>query len=112
MSEPLHSYLKTHRKHSGLTQAEIAYLLEHKNAKIISRYECQIQKPDLEAAFALSQVFGVPAHEIFQGIYTEIEVTTQNHAYLLAKKVELDLPSPSRDQKLAFLRAIFQKALD
>ena len=112
MSEPLHSYLKTHRKHSGLTQAEIAYLLEHKNAKIISRYECQVQKPDLEAAFALQVVFDIPAHEIFEGIFIETEITTQNRAYLLAKKVELDLQSPSRDQKLELLRAIYQKALD
>ena len=112
MSEPLHSYLKTHRKHSGLTQAEIAFLLNHPNAQIVSRYERQIQKPDLEAAFALQVVFDVPAHEIFEGIFTEIEITIQGRAYLLAKKVELILPSPSRDRKLAFLRAIYQKALD
>lgn len=112
MSEPLHSYLKTHRKLSGLTQAEIAYLLDHSNAQIISRYERQIQKTDLEAAFALQVVFDVPANDIFEGIFTEVEITTQNRAYMLAKKVELDLPSPSRDQKLRFLRAIYRKALD
>ena len=112
MSEPLHSYLKTHRKLSGLTQAEIAYLLDHSNTQIISRYERQIQKPDLEAAFALQVVFDVPAHKIFEGIFIETEITTQNRAYLLARKVELNLPSPSRDQKLEFLRAIYRKALD
>lgn len=112
MTEPLHSYLKTYRKHSGLTQAEIAYLLDHKNAQIISRYERQIQKPDLIAAFALQVVYDVPAEKIFQGIFIETEITTQNRAYLLSKKIELELPSPTRDRKLAFLRAIYQKALD
>ena len=112
MSEPLESYLRTYRKISGLTQAEIAYLLEHPNIHKVSRYERGIHKPDLIDALALQVIFDVLAHEIFDGLYREVEITTQNRAYLLTKKVELNLPSPIIEQKLKTLRAIYTKALD
>jgi len=112
MADPLHSYLKTHRKLSGLTQAEIAYLLEHPNADKVSRYERGVHKPDLIDAFALQVIFDVPATEIFEGLYRETEITTQNRAYLLARKVELNLPTPIINQKVDTLRAIYRKALD
>lgn len=111
MTDPLKSYLKTHRKHAGLSQAEVAFLLNHHNAQIISRYERDIQIPDLKDAFAFEVIFDVPAGDIFEGMYREIETTTQNRAYLLTKKIELNLPTPTIDQKLRRIRAIYQKAL-
>ncbi|MEZ5934431.1 MAG: helix-turn-helix transcriptional regulator [Alphaproteobacteria bacterium] len=112
MSEPLYSYLRTYRKHSGLTQVQVAYLLEHQSADKISRYERGVRKPDLIDAFALQVIFDVPANEMFRGLYHEIEITTQNRAYLLTKKVELNLPTPIVDRKIRFLRSIYQRALD
>lgn len=51
------------RKESGLTQAELAKLINYSD-KAISRWETGEVVPDLETIYALSGIFGVPVSDI------------------------------------------------
>ena len=111
MSEPLNSYLRTHRKISGLTQTEVAYLLEAESAQTISRLEHDQQTPDLAQAFALSVLFDVPLDELFIGLFRSIEMRTQNHSYLLRKLLADDPDDELKKQKLRTLARVYESAL-
>ena len=111
MSEPLTSYLRSHRKHSGLTQTEVAYVLEAEGAQTISRLEREVQMPDLVQAFALAVLFEVSTEELFLGLHRSIEMRTQNNAYLLEKLLADDPDDELKRQKLRTLRRVYGRAL-
>jgi transcriptional regulator with XRE-family HTH domain len=67
-SHRLENYLRTHRKRSGLTQREVAFLLGFENGNQVSRYEKRLRLPPLETALACEAIFGVPIAELFAGI--------------------------------------------
>lgn len=63
-----HSYLRTHRKKSGLTQRELAAILGCLTEGQISRHERGLSVPSLPVAIAYEILFGAPASQIFSGI--------------------------------------------
>ena len=73
MSQKLPNYLKTHRKRAGFTQEEIAFLLGCKSGSKISRYETFQSQPIITTVFAYQIIFNVPAHELFAGVYQQVE---------------------------------------
>lgn len=88
MSSPrTHNYLRTHRKRTGLTQDDLAFLLGCKSGTKVSRYERLIREPNLETAFACQAIFGVPAHELFPGIYQNVEQIIKQRAERLKEKL-------------------------
>jgi DNA-binding XRE family transcriptional regulator len=111
MSEPLTSYLRSRRKLSGLTQTEVAYVLEAEGAQTISRLEREVQTPDLVQAFALAVLFEVSTEELFLGLHRSIEMRTQNNAYLLEKLLADDPDDELKKQKLRTLRRVYGRAL-
>jgi transcriptional regulator with XRE-family HTH domain len=64
----LDNYLRSHRRQSGLSQDEVAFLLGVENGSLFSRYEKRRRLPPLETALACEAVFGVPVAELFAGI--------------------------------------------
>jgi len=66
--QQLDNYLRSHRKQSGLSQEEVAFLLGCENGALVSRYEKRKRLPPLETALACEAVFGVPIAELFAGI--------------------------------------------
>jgi transcriptional regulator with XRE-family HTH domain len=68
----LENYLRTHRKHSGLTQQEVAFLLGCENGAQVSRYEKRRRLPPLETALACGVIFGVPMEELFAGVQVRV----------------------------------------
>jgi DNA-binding XRE family transcriptional regulator len=112
MSKPLNNYLRTHRKLSGLTQTEVAYLLEAESAQTISRFEHGTQLPHLDQAFALETLFATPLDELFIGLHDDIERRTQNHAYLLTRMLADEPNDEIKVQKLRTLQQIYQPALE
>lgn len=112
MSDPLKNYLKAHRKLCGFTQSEVAYLIGHENAHGISRYESFRQIPDLLSALAYEVIFDVPARDLFAGVFNEVELKTQNRAYLLARKLEARGPTSALANKIERLHLIYLRALE
>lgn len=73
MERKLKTYLRTVRRRWGLTQRELAFLLEIESGTSVSRIETQKRRPNLAAVFACGVVFGVSPVELFPGLLTEIE---------------------------------------
>ena len=71
-SRRLPNYLKAHRKHSGLSQDEVAFLLGCESGAKVSRYEKRRRLPPLETALACEAVFGVPVSELFAGVREDV----------------------------------------
>ena len=81
------SYLRTYRKRGGLTQDEMAFLLGCQSGAKISRFERLARQPNLETALACQVLFGVPAHELFPGVFAEVEKTVTERARQLMARL-------------------------
>jgi transcriptional regulator with XRE-family HTH domain len=107
MAPRIMSYLRTHRKRGGLTQDEMAFLLGCQSGTKISRFERLARHPNLETALACQIVFGVPAHELFPGVFAEVEKTVAERAHLLLGRLRAERGQGSGlRHKLAVLKAI------
>lgn len=108
MAPRIKSYLRTHRKRGGLSQDEMAFLLGYQSGTKISRFERLARQPNLETALACQVVFGVPAHELFPGVFAEIEKTVTERARQLSARLqgERGLDRALTSNKLAILKAI------
>jgi transcriptional regulator with XRE-family HTH domain len=110
MAPKIMSYLRTYRKRGGLTQDEMAFLLGWQSGTIISRFECLARHPNLETALACQVVLGVPAHELFPGIFAEVENIVTERARLLSGRLVAQRERRFKQrQKLATLSAILRR---
>src|SRR5437899_13072253 len=71
--DPLGSYLRTHRRRSGLTLQELAHLLGYKNEMQILRHEQSDALPPLLVALGYETIFRTPVAELFPGALRTIE---------------------------------------
>jgi transcriptional regulator with XRE-family HTH domain len=67
-----HSYLRTHRRKSGLTQRELATILGHIAEGQVSRHELGDNIPTLAVALGYEIIFGVPVAQIFPGVHAAV----------------------------------------
>lgn len=70
--DELTSYLRTHRKHAGLTQREIGRLLGCNNEARVSRYEL-FQPPSLHIAISYEIIFRVSVSKLFPSLRGTLE---------------------------------------
>jgi hypothetical protein len=86
----------------------MAFLLGCQSGTKISRFERLARRPNLETALACQAVFGVPAHELFPGVFAEVEKTVAERARKLADRLrgERGQGRPELRHKLAILKAI------
>lgn len=106
----LQNYLRTHRKRTGLSQDEIAFLLGCHSGSQISRCERNRRIPTLENALALEIIFGVPVHELFSGLFSKAEQQIIRRVGRLARKVHGSPQDRYTEQKLNALAAIVRNA--
>lgn len=103
MSAPLENYLKTHRRRSGFSQDEVAFLLGSSSGAKISRYERRARRPTLKTALAYEAIFQVPARALFAGLYQKVEKETSARARLLAQKLAGSEPRRAASSKMFLL---------
>ncbi len=106
MACKLQNYLRTHRKHTGLSQDEVAFLLGCQSGTKVSRYERFIRQPTLETAFAYEALFGVPARELFAGTFQKVEKKTIRQAQLLTRRLDRGKEGQMNPGKLQRLEEI------
>jgi hypothetical protein len=106
MSPILQSYLRTHRRNWCLTQREVAFLLGGQAGGQVSRYERLARTPTLEAALCCQVLFGPPPHEIFPGVFAEVERSIIERALALHRELDCGDPRPTLQRKLELLQAI------
>lgn len=66
---PVGSYLRTHRRKSGLSQRELADVLDIITERQISLHENSREIPIFLTAIGYEIVFGVPLAQLFPGVY-------------------------------------------
>ena len=109
-SPKLQNYLRMHRKRTGLSQDEVAFLLGCQTGANVSRYERFARQPNLETAFACEVIFGIPARELFAGVYQKVEETIHQRAQVLVEKLNAAKPDRTTCQKLENLKRITSSA--
>lgn len=72
MSRRLPQYLKQERKHAGLSQADMAYLLGARGKTKIWAYERDRNLPSLQVALAYEALFGTPVAQLFPAVLSEV----------------------------------------
>ncbi len=92
-SQRLDNYLRAHRKNSGLTQEEVAFLLGFDNANLVSRYEKRQRMPPVQTALAYEAIFGIPVAELFAGARQRIASDVEQ------RRSELTTRLRAKDQK-------------
>lgn len=105
MGNKLDNYLLTHRKRTGLTQRELAFLLGCRSGANVSRHERLARTPSLETVLAYEAAFGVAARELFAGTYDRVERQTLHRARQLAAQLATKRRDRTTVQKLAWLEA-------
>jgi DNA-binding XRE family transcriptional regulator len=96
--EQLATYLRSHRRNSGLTQGELASILGYKHEGPVCRHEQSASIPSFFIALSYEAVFRVPASQIFPGFYRTIEHAIETR--LAALEAELQTKSAQdRDAK-------------
>lgn len=107
MGNQFASYLRTHRRKSGLSQREVAHVLGFRSGQIISRYEHQSRIPSLKSALACRVLFDVEPHDLFPGVYADVEQLTIERIRILGTA----LPEDSMDQVTRHRRQVLEEAV-
>ena len=107
MKHKLDNYLLSHRKRTGLSQQEVAFLLACKSGTKVYNYERFVWRPSLENILAYEVIFGVPPRVLFAGAYEKVEQETKKRAELLARNLNGVKTERSRARKLQALRAVY-----
>ncbi len=106
MSSKLQNYVRTHRRRAGLSQEDMALLLGCKSGAKISRYERFARQPSLETVFAYEAIFGVPARELFAGVYEQARAAIQSRVGALSESLEGENTDASTARKREFLNKV------
>ncbi len=107
-SSRLPNYLKAHRRRSGLSQEEVAYLLGTQCGSKVCRYERFSQQPKLETGLALEILFRTPVRELYAGTHEKVENRLARRIRALIRRIKRDKPSAVTQRKLELLTAIIE----
>jgi transcriptional regulator with XRE-family HTH domain len=111
-SAQLPNYLLAHRKRSGLSQAEIAFLLGNEGGETVCRHECFEREPSLRTALSYEAIYQKHARELFPGVYREIEEQVAKRAKTLTSRMDLQKDNQHTDQKRQALAMIEDTAAE
>jgi transcriptional regulator with XRE-family HTH domain len=94
----LPNYLRTYRKHSGLSQSDVSFLIRLKDKSELSRYERNLRQPSLRVALACQELYGVSVSDLFAGFSDSVAQNTRNQMKRLKTRLETntDLRSTGR----------------
>lgn len=92
----LKNYLRRHRKASGLSQEDLAFLLGCREGSKVSRYEHFSRQPSLRTALACESIFEVTVRELFAGPFDEVRRRSRTRANLLIQQ----LPTLNSDRRM------------
>ena len=94
----LASYLRSHRRQSGLSQRELGSLLGYPDKGQISRHERLATMPSLLTALSYQAIFRVPIAELFPGVYEAVKQAVEERlAKMEAEWHESAVEGPDAD---------------
>lgn len=100
----LTNYLRSHRKRSGLSQSEVAFLLGGGSGSKISAYERNAREPSLCALLAFELLYEAPLKELFAGLHERVRQELARRTRLLGQRWSAAAPqkqnaSPGKQKK-------------
>lgn len=105
-SQPKHNYVRTYRRRLGLSQDDVAYLLDAGLGTTVSRHESGARIPTLETALAYEAILATPLHEIFADQFQKIQGEVRIRSKELLKAISDKATTPLLSQKLETLSAL------
>ena len=84
----LNNYLRNKRKHSGLSQSEVSFLVRLKNKSELSRYERNVRAPTLRTALACQELYGVAVSDLFAGLSDSVANDTRSRMERLQARLQ------------------------
>ena len=93
----------------GLSQEEVSFLLGTPSGAKVCRYERFVRQPSLETALACEVIFQKPVHELFLGLYRQIEQEVVGRAKVLLHRTSRRPSNRQTVQKCQTLRMIVSK---
>ena len=104
MSKKLKSYLRTCRMRSGLSQRDMAFLLDFETTSTVSRMEKSHRDPSVHILLTYCVIFNVSPAELVPGLLHDIEKTVVNRAKVLQKELESNEISSATLERIEFLK--------
>jgi transcriptional regulator with XRE-family HTH domain len=99
---PLDNYIEMHRQRHGLSQAELAVLIEVEQRGTVSQFERGVRHPQLRNLIALELVLGESLQNLFAGEAQRVEEEVRVRARALLESLGDD-PSPELIAKFELL---------
>src|SRR6266566_9120816 len=96
----LPNYLRTYRKHSGLSQSDISFLMRLRDKSELSRYERNIRQPSLRTALACQEVFGKPVSELFAGLNESVASDSRDRMTRLQTRLQANSEAQSAGNRI------------
>lgn len=96
------NYIQMFRLRTGLSQADLSYLIAVERGSSVSRYEQGLRFPDLEVVLAMEIVLGAPARELYLGLSERTREEVAIRARELLERLD-DTPTPELALKLEVL---------
>jgi transcriptional regulator with XRE-family HTH domain len=96
----LNNYLRTHRKHSGLSQGDVSFLIRLKDKSELSRYERGTRQPSLRTALACQAAFSTPVSELFAGLSDSVAKDTHGQMRKLSTRFQAKTCAGSDENKV------------
>ena len=102
----INNRFRTHRRRTGLSLDDVAYLLGGMSGSTVGRHERYERLPMLKTALMYEFIFDAGVRELYKGVFAEVQERVQNRARCLCVSVEKEPPSPGRDHRLRMLHRI------
>jgi transcriptional regulator with XRE-family HTH domain len=109
MSNTISSYLRTYRRRSGLTQAEVSFLLGGTSDAQLSRYERLSRRPNLHTTIGLQVIFGLATKDILPREFIAVEQKVVGRAHMLSRRLERETSTALTRRKLEFLSTMISR---
>ena len=108
MPEQMHSYIRTYRRRLGLTQDDLAVLLELASASAVSRHECGRQLPLLETALGYERILSASLRDLFEHTACTVDERIARRSAVRLEEVRAEPVSRVRDFRLCTLERLAQ----
>lgn len=100
--------LRRHRRRTGFTHDDVAYLLGGMCGSTVGRHERCERLPILKTALMYEFIFDATVRELYEGIFAEVQERVRARARTLCRSLEKQEASPSRDHRLRVLRRLLR----
>lgn len=91
--EHLDNYIQMYRQRTGLSQADLAYLIASDRGSTVGRYEQGVRFPDLATVLALEIILSASVRELYLGLSERTKDDVARRARELLEQLD-DTPTP------------------